>query len=124
QWLDGNGQPYWGAWSQAHTLEVPRSYNYPHVAALYWSMYRLARNNTGLVTNHPYDWYLTRAYQTSVAMTTIGNDYARFGLMDGTIFLEILKDLQREGLTTEAADLEARMRTRETRWRGENYPFG
>jgi hypothetical protein len=84
----------------------------------------LARNNTGLVTNHPYDWYLTRAYQTSVAMTTIGNDYARFGLMDGTIFLEILKDLQREGLTTEAMDLEARMRTRETRWRGENYPFG
>jgi hypothetical protein len=124
QWTDGNGQPFWGAWSQAHTLEVPRSYNYPHVAALYWSMYRLARNNTGLVTNHEWDWYLNQAYQTSVAMTTIGDDYARFGLMDGTIFLEILKDLQREGLASQATDLEQRMRTRESLWRTQNYPFG
>ncbi|HEY4157798.1 MAG TPA: DUF5695 domain-containing protein, partial [Polyangiaceae bacterium] len=81
-WIDpGTGQTYWGAWSKAHTLEVPRSYNYPHVAALYWSMYRTARNTTGLISNHPWDWYLTQAYQTVVAMTTIGTDYAKYGLM-------------------------------------------
>jgi hypothetical protein len=124
-WKDATtGATYWGAWSKAHTLEVPRSYNYPHVAALYWTMYRLARNRTGLVTNHPWDWYLNQAYKTSVAMTTVGNEYAQFGLMDGTVFLEILKDLKREGLTAQATDLETKMKARESVWRTENYPFG
>ncbi len=125
QWTDAtSGQTYWGAWNKAHILEVPRSYNYPHVTALYWSMYRLARNYTGLVSNHTWDWYLNQAYKTAVAMTTIGNEYAQYGLMDGTVFLEVLKDLQREGLTTQATDLEAKMKTRENTWRTENYPFG
>jgi hypothetical protein len=125
QWIDpATGMLYWGAWNKAHTLEVPRSYNYPHVAALYWSLYRLARNNTGLVTKHPWDWYLNQAYKTAVTMTTIGNDYSKYGLMDGTVFLEILKDLQREGLTQNASDLETKMKARESVWRGQNYPFG
>lgn len=125
QWIDPNtNQTYWGAWSKTHTLMVPRSYNYPHVAALYWTMYRLARNKTGLVSNHTWDWYLNQAYKTAVAMTTIGDEYAQYGLMDGSVFIEILKDLKREALTTQASDLEAKMKTRETTWRGLNYPFG
>lgn len=123
-WTDDTGATYWGAWSKAHVLEVPRSYNYPHVAALYWAMYRLARNHTGLVSNHGWDWYLDHAYRTAVAMTTLGNEYAAYGLMDGTIFIEILKDLKREGLTASATDLESRMKARADRWRGEAYPFG
>lgn len=115
---------YWGAWTKAHTLQVPRSYNYPHVTALYWTMYRLARNNVGLVDNHTWDWYLDHAYRTAVAMTTIGDDYAQFGLMDGSIFLEVLLDLEREGWSTEASDLEARMRARTDTWAAEAYPFG
>jgi hypothetical protein len=125
QWIDpATGKLNGGAWNKAYTLQVPRSYNYPHVAALYWSLYRLARNNTGIVTKHPWDWYLNQAYETAVTMTTIGNDYAKFGLMDGTVFLEILKDLQREGLTANASDLESKMKARESVWRGQNYPFG
>lgn len=125
QWTDPNtGQTYWGAWNKAHTLQVPRSYNYPHVAALYWIMYRLARNQTGLVSNHTWDWYLSQAYQTSVAMTGIGNGYARYGLMDGSVFLEILKDLKREGQTSKATDLEAKMKSRANVWNTETYPFG
>ena len=124
QWNDAaTGQTYWGAWNKAHILEVPRSYNYPHVAALYWSMYRLARNNTGLVSNHTWDWYLNQAYKTAVTMTTIGKDYAQYGLMDGTIFLDILKDLKREALTTQASDLEAKMKVRADKWNTEAYPF-
>lgn len=115
---------YWGAWPRAHTEQVPRSYNYPHIVALYWTMYRLARNYQGLVEGHSWDWYLNQAYQTSVAMTTIGNDYAQYGLMNGSIFLEVLKDLEREGLTSEADDLEARMQERAERWRVQAYPFG
>ncbi len=124
QWTDATtGQTFWGAWNQAHTLEVPRSYNYPHVAALYWAMYRLARNNTGLVSNHTFDWYLNQAYKTAVTMTTIGNDYAQYGLMDGTVFIEILKDLKREGMTTQASGLEAEMKARADVWNSQAYPF-
>jgi hypothetical protein len=115
---------YWGAWPRAHTEQVPRSYNYPHVTALYWMMYRLARNYEGLVSNHSWDWYLNQAYETAVAMTTIGNDYAQFGLMDGSIFLEVLKDFHREAMTGEATDLEGRMRQRADVWRTQAYPFG
>jgi hypothetical protein len=124
QWNDPTtNQVFWGAWNKAHTLEVPRSYNYPHVAALYWAMYRLARNNTGLVANHPAEWYLDQAYRTAIAISTIGNDYVQYGLMDGTVFIEILKDLQREGKATQASDLEAKMKARADVWNTQAYPF-
>lgn len=114
----------WSAWSRAHIEQVPRSYNYPHVAALYYTLYRLARTTTGLVTHHDWEWYLTHAYETSVAMTTVGNQYAEFGLMDGSVFIEILRDLEREGWSAEASDLEARMRARADHWATLEYPFG
>ena len=85
----------WGTWSswnkKAAYDAVDRSYDYPHVAALHWSMYRLARNYKGLVTNHPWDWYLDHAYQTSLAMVKFAPQYAQYGQMEGTIFLEILQ---------------------------------
>lgn len=124
QWNDAeSGGTYWGAWNKAHILEVKRSYNYPHLAALYWTFYRLARNTTGLVSNHDWKWYLNQAYRTVVAMTTIGNDYAQYGVMEGSVFIEILKDLQREGMSTEATDLEAKMKARADKWNTEAFPF-
>lgn len=115
---------FWGAWTKAHTQEVLRSYNYPHVTALYWVLYRTARNHAGLTATHTWDWYLEHAYRTAVAMTTVGDDYAQFGLMNGSIFRELLLDLEREGWTEEASDLEARMRARANVWQAEAYPFG
>jgi len=114
----------WMSWPRAHTEQVPRSYNYPHVVALYLTLYRLARTTTGLVSHHPWDWYLTQAYETTVAMTTVGNQYAEFGLMDGSIFLETLRDLQREGWTEQADDIEGRMQERADHWATLAYPFG
>ena len=78
-------------------------------------LYRLARNNQGLVTNHPWDWYLTHAYETSIAMTKFADGLAVFGQMEGSIFVQILSDLKREGLTAQAENLEAKMRARATR---------
>ena len=114
----------WTSWNKAATEAVDRSYDYPHVAALHWVMYRLARNHSGLVTNHPWEWYLTNAYETSVAMTTLARHYAQFGQMEGTVFLEILRDLQREGWKEQAADLEDRMKKRAEVWSRLAYPFG
>ena len=114
----------WTSWNKQASERVDRSYNYPHVAAAYWVLYRLARNNQGLVTNHPWDWYLTHAYETSIAMTKYADGLAVFGQMEGSIFVQILSDLKREGLTTQAENLEAKMRARASRWKAEAYPFG
>ena len=114
----------WTSWNKKDSERTDRSYDYPHVAALYWVMYRLARNNQGLVTNHPWDWYLIQAYETSVAMTKYAADLGSFGQMEGTVFLQILADLKREGLKDNAAEMEAKMRARADRWREQAYPFG
>ena len=114
----------WTSWDKKASERVDRSYDYPHVAAAYWVFYRLARDHERLVTNHPWDWYLNQAYETSVAMTNFAAELAVFGQMEGDIFLEILNDLRREGWKEKADDLEARMRSRTERWRKESYPFG
>ena len=114
----------WTSWSKEHAETVGRSYNYPHVVAAYWVLYRLARNNQGLVKNHPWDWYLTNAYETSLAMVKFAPEYAVFGQMEGDIFLEVLADLRREGLQAQADELEGKMKARADRWKVEAFPYG
>jgi hypothetical protein len=114
----------WSSWDREEARSVVRSYNYPHVAAAHWVLYRLARNQRNLVRNHPWKWYLERAWRTGVAMTEHAPRYAQFGQMDGTVFLLILEDLEREGWTGQAARLEAAMRERADIWRALSYPFG
>lgn len=114
----------WSSWDRREAMSVVRSYNYPHVAAAHWVLYRLARNNQGLVTNHDWDWYLHRAYETSQAMVRLAPRYAQFGQMEGTVFVLILMDLKREGWHEQAAGLEATMRARAEVWDGLGYPFG
>jgi hypothetical protein len=120
----------WTSWNKRDSEKIDRAYNYPHVVAAYWSMYRLARNNDGLVTNHPWDWYLEQAYQTCMFLTSRGpNDrprvgYLNTGLMEGDIFVLLLEDLKREGWKEKAADLESRMKLRADRWAKDDYPFG
>ena len=114
----------WTSWNKKASEQVDRSFDYPHVAAAYWVLYHLARNHEGLVTGHPWDWYLSHAYETSIAMTKFAEGYAVFGQMEGDIFLQILTDLKREGWKEQADDLEAKMRARAEHWSTEAYPFG
>jgi hypothetical protein len=114
----------WTSWNKKDSERVDRSYDYPHVAAAYWVLYRLARNNQGLVTNHSWDWYLDQAYNTSVAMVDLAGGYAEFGQMEGDIFVQILDDLKREGKEAEAANLEKKMRARADHWREQAFPYG
>ncbi len=116
-------------WDKARGETTWRAYNYPHVACVYWSLYRLARNHEGLVKTRKWDWYLRQAYQTAMAMQTHcgrrpTDGLAQFGLMVGSVFVEILRDLQREGWKAEAATLEAYMRQRAEHWKSLRYPFG
>jgi hypothetical protein len=118
--------PYggWSSWSREHAESVGRSYNYPHVAAAYWVLYRLARTRDGLVTSHGWEWYLDRAWRTGVAMTRHAPHYAQFGQMEGTVFVHILEDLAREGWDDAAAEFEGAMRARAEHWLSLGYPFG
>ena len=114
----------WAAWDKKHAESVGRSYNYPHVAAAYWTMYRLARYHNGLVDNRSWDWYLRQAYHTIVAMVEHAPHYAQYGQMEGSVFLFILKDLQHEQFDELAADLTSKMKDRAVHWKALKYPFG
>ncbi|WP_257666366.1 DUF5695 domain-containing protein [Parapedobacter tibetensis] len=114
----------WSAWPKKEADNPGRSYNYPHVTAAHWTMYRLARNYVGLVTETPWQTSLERAYHTAMAMVKHAPYYAQFGQMEGSIFLLVLNDLKAEGLTDMASQLEAAMRKRAEHWRTLAYPFG
>ena len=114
----------WSAWNRKGAEITDRSYNYPHVAAAHWAMYRLARNYNGLVTQQSWKWYLENAYHTAMAMVEQAPYYAVYGQMEGTVFLLILEDLKREGYTDLAADLEKTMKGRAEHWATLSYPFG
>ncbi|MBN2970738.1 hypothetical protein JW805_01740 [Roseomonas aeriglobus] len=114
----------WTSWDRKHSEDLGRAYNYPHVAIGHWVLYRLARNHVGLVKTQSWRWYLDHAYQTVVAMMRDAPYYTRFGLMEGDVFVDILKDLKREGMTAEATTMEALMKSRADLWKTEAYPFG
>ena len=69
----------WTSWDKTQAESIGRAYNYPHVAATHWTMYRLARNNVDFVTSHPWDWYLDRAYQT-IRFLTGRNERGRYNV--------------------------------------------
>ncbi len=114
----------WSAWNRQEAESVGRSYNYPHVAAAHWVFYRLSRNHKGYIEEKSWDWYLEHAFHTAIAMVEQAPYYAQFGQMEGTIFLMILLDLQREGMTDLANALEAAMKGRADLWESLSYPFG
>lgn len=121
---DDENYKSWTAWDHKHANDPGRSYNYPHVAAAYWTMYRLARYNKGLVDRNSWEWYLKQAYHTSIAMTKQAPYYAQFGQMEGSVFLFILEDLKREKFTKMATSLESNMKERTNHWKALDYPFG
>ncbi|HZT23376.1 MAG TPA: DUF5695 domain-containing protein [Verrucomicrobiae bacterium] len=120
----------WTSWSRRDAERVDRAYNYPHVVAAYWTMYRLARNHPGLITNHPWQWYLQQAFETTRFLAQRGRNgrllvgYVDTGLMEGDVFVKLLKDLQREGWTNQAAEIESQMKARAEVWKSRAYPFG
>lgn len=114
----------WSAWPKKEAMSLGRSYNYPHVTAAYWVLYRLARYHSGLVTSHNWEWYLQQAYHTAMAMVQHAPYYAEFGQMEGSVFCLVLKDLKAEGLQTDAGELEAVMKKRALHWKSLKYPFG
>ncbi|KAF8877962.1 hypothetical protein CPB85DRAFT_1443494 [Mucidula mucida] len=116
----------WWSWNQADSYNTGRAYDYVHVAAAHWALYRVARNYPALVTVHTWDWYLSHAVTTVSAMTSGSVGYADDGLMGETVIKFLLEDLVREGSdwADEASLVESRMKARQARWTTQQYPFG
>lgn len=112
----------WWSWSEAASFATDRAYDYVHVTAAYWSLYRVARNYPDLTSLRTWEWYLNQAVMTVATMTDGTVGYANDGLMEETIIRYLLDDLNREELVSNASLIEARMKSRETIWAGERYP--
>ena len=93
----------------ASSLAPDRAFNFPHHCASYYNMYRVARYHDKLKTYQPWQWYLARA-----ANTTIKFGAPSVGVMDGTLFREVLRSLQEEA---EQADYGRRHRQGAHSWR-------
>ncbi|KAI4861919.1 hypothetical protein F4820DRAFT_451460 [Hypoxylon rubiginosum] len=114
----------WTSWNEDSAYAIDRAYDYVHVAAAYWSLYRVARAYPSLVKTHNWEWYLNQAYRTVIRGMQDDVGYNRLGLMGETVFGEILADLTREGLTSAASALTTSMRSRATQWDSEEVPYG
>ncbi|KAJ7762308.1 hypothetical protein DFH07DRAFT_813874 [Mycena maculata] len=114
----------WWSWDQEAAFATARAYDYVHVTAAYWALYRVARNYPALVTTHAWEWYINQAVNTIEAMMSPSVGYNTDGLMGETVFRLLLDDLNREGLTANATFVQAQMKTRWELWSTERYPFG
>lgn len=113
----------WTSWDISEAYAIDRAYDYVHVAASYWSLYRVARAYPD-VLRHPWDWFLTHAYNTVIRMMGSDVGYNMVGLMGETVYGEMLKDLQRENMISEASTFEAAMKTRAELWQSQEIPYG
>ncbi|KAJ4341593.1 hypothetical protein N0V87_001608 [Didymella glomerata] len=117
----------WAAWNKARAYTTRRAYNYVHPVATYWSLYRTARNFPDTKLRAEWSWYLGRAFNTTqycLSNEGANCDYALVGLMGEWVLGELLKDLKREGMASEASALEDSMRFRANHWETQAIPFG
>ncbi|KAF7329849.1 hypothetical protein MKEN_00248300 [Mycena kentingensis (nom. inval.)] len=114
----------WWSWNRAAAFATDRAYDYVHVVAAYWALYRVARNYPALVSTHTWQWYINQAVMTVQAMMSRSVGFNLVGLMGETVIKYLLDDLTREGLTANATFVQAQMRTRWSGWSTQRYPFG
>ena len=86
-----------GSWEPASY----RQYNFPHQIATYLSLYLTARNFPLIPTLQPWSFYLNASVQSILKVNcwdgTRPQCLCTVGLMDGTVFREVLRALRSEG---------------------------
>ena len=131
------GGPNW-CMSESNANATYRVFNYPHHCATYYAMYRVARYHDAapgakgaLPTLRPWSWYLERAMNTTLKFGA-----PMTGVMDGTLFREVLRSLEEEAdeaaaegsaaapWAAGAAKIRANMLGRATHFAAEQYPYG
>jgi hypothetical protein len=84
-----------------------RIYDYPHIALMYFGMYRIAKDYPGIKTTLRPIEYLRRAHGTAAAMFTIPYEVERWsayqtGLYNELVIPQIIDALEGEGLRDQA----------------------
>ncbi|KKA17917.1 Uncharacterized protein T310_8146 [Rasamsonia emersonii CBS 393.64] len=119
-----------GTFNRTTAYRVDRAYNYVHVSALYWALYRAGRIAPGALSKQTPEWYLLQSYETVLfafgtqpdgSNNTLYNDA---GLMGETVWAELLNDLRAENFTSEATKLESIMKERSQYWSTQADPYG
>ena len=128
-WYDRPGMPGYhytvrDGWDQDRSAQLWRSYNYVHPTVLYHTMYRVCRDFDQLPRLYSCQWYLTAAYQTFLSMFADAPYYTQFGLMEGSVFLDVMDDLALEGRDDESSNMRAMQEKRVDTWRRLPFPFG
>ena len=118
----GQGGPNW-CMSEGISNATYRAFNFPHHVTTYLALY-LAARNTLLPTYQTWEWYLTRAAKTAIKFGR-----PQTGVMDGTVFREILRSIEEEATldpkkwATYAATITANMNNRTvTTFAAQEYP--
>jgi hypothetical protein len=110
---------------------IGRIFDYPHIANLYYCMYKIAKNYPDMVHYLNKDGYLERAYQTALANYTL--PYAingatwqwETGTMDEVIYPELIRSMHEEGWDANAVNLENQLDKKIKYYVYDNpYPYG
>ena len=80
-------------WDRARADSLGRAYNFPHQVSVYVAMYHALRDNDKLHASQPAEWYLDQAARTTLGMWNVSRWYSQMGLMVGSVFRELLRDL-------------------------------
>ena len=107
-------------WPPGWTPASYRQYNFPHQIATYYALYLAARNAPRLALRNSAEFYLNAAVQSIYTVNCVDAATGRagclvtVGLMDGTVFREVLRALKSEGAAwaADAARVEALQRAR------------
>ncbi len=98
-------------------LHIWRAYDYPHVIAMYFAMYRLARHHPQMTTRLGAGGYLDRATGTALAMFTVPlktGDWSAYetGFYNEIVIPELIATLDAEGRHDDAQTLRAHWETK------------
>jgi hypothetical protein len=100
------GVPDWHNLRTNNSLSIGRGYDYPHIIAMYYGMYQVAKYHPEVTTLLSAQEYLLRAQGTAMAMFAYGGGQAaQVGLMNEVVIPDVIDSLQTEGMTNEAAAL-------------------
>lgn len=96
----------WYELRQSDTLSLGRTYDYPHMVDMWFSMYKVAKYNPQITTAWAATNYLEAAWGTALALYTVASaGPSTPGLMSEVVFPDLLDALKTEGMTNEEAQL-------------------
>jgi len=107
------GVPDWHQLRTNNNLSIGRGYDYPHIIAMYYGMYRVAKYHPEVTTVLTATNYLERACGTAMAMWSYGGGQAtQIGLMNEVVIPGVIAALDAEGMSADASSLRAKWETK------------